>query len=145
MCALSKLSVMLLEPLKHYLQHHGCNLTLKLPQQINHTIEYRWMEEKNNCKTQEKAIMSYSKLPFHWSRRESQLMLFNSTRQKIVARVEPRAARDSHFCERACREEHHCNKSDTKTNILASFSLCCDISSRADARFMVASWIGKPG
>jgi hypothetical protein len=45
-------------------------------------------------------------------------MPFNSTRLKIVA---SRAAGDTHFFERACREEHHCSKSDSKTNILTSF------------------------
>jgi hypothetical protein len=64
--------------------------------------------------------MSSSKLPIHWCKRESQLMPVKATRLKIVARGEARAARDSGFSERACGEEHHCNKSDTKTNILTN-------------------------
>jgi hypothetical protein len=79
------------------------------------------MKGKNMAKTQEKAIMSYSKSPIHWCKRESQLRPFNATCQKIVARGESRAARDSRFCERDCREEHHCNKSDAMTNILTNF------------------------
>jgi hypothetical protein len=49
-------------------------------------------------------------------------MPFDTTRLKIVTRGESRAARGSGFCERTCREKHHCNKFDTKTNILTIFS-----------------------
>src|SRR6185312_7993516 len=77
------------------------------------------MKGKNKGKTQEKATMSSSKLPIHWCKRESQLIPFNATCLKIVARGYSRAARDSGFCERACSEEQHCNKSNTKTNLLS--------------------------
>jgi hypothetical protein len=42
------------------------------------------MNGKNSSKAQEKAKMSYSKFTINRSRRESQLMPLNSTRQKIV-------------------------------------------------------------
>jgi hypothetical protein len=92
-------------------------------------------ERKKTKQSQEKAIMSSSKLPIHWSIRESQLMTSSATHLQIVERVDSRAARDSHFCVRACREEHHSNKSDTKSNILTnvSFSSCCAVDVRGDA------------
>src|SRR6185437_5637636 len=94
------------------------------------------MNGKNKGNLQEKATMSSSKLPIHWCKRESQLIPFNATCLKIVARGDSRAARESGFCERACSEEQHCNKSNrnnferknnipqwnksnTKTNLLA--------------------------
>jgi hypothetical protein len=93
--------------------------------------------------TQEKVIMSYSKLPIQWSILESQLTPFNSTCLKIVARGESRAARDSHYCERAWREEHQCNKSDAKTNILTNFSLLgrlvtCNCDNLTDSEFWMS-------
>jgi hypothetical protein len=78
------------------------------------------MNGKNNVRAQEKASNELLEMQIHWSKQESQLKPFNSTCLKVVARGETRAARDSHFCERACKEAHHCNKSETKTNILTS-------------------------
>src|SRR6185437_7021766 len=76
------------------------------------------MNGKNKGNWQEKATMSSSELPIHWWKRESQLIPFNATCLKFVARGDSRAARDSGFCERSCSEEQHCNKSNTKTNLL---------------------------
>jgi hypothetical protein len=39
-----------------------------------------------------------------------------------AARGDAREARDSHFCLRACSEEHHHNIYDTKGNIITVFS-----------------------
>jgi hypothetical protein len=50
-------------------------------------------QQQKKGKTQEKAIMSSSKLPIHWCKRESQLTLFSVARLKIVPRAESRAAR----------------------------------------------------
>jgi hypothetical protein len=55
-------------------------------------------------------------------------MPFSAACLKIVACGDPRAARDSDFSERDCREEHHCNKSGTKRNIITIFhtDMCSD-------------------
>jgi hypothetical protein len=65
--------------------------------------------------------MSYSKLPIHWCKRESQLMPFSSACLKIVDGSESCAARASHFCDRSCAEKHHCNKSDTQKATSSQF------------------------
>jgi hypothetical protein len=51
-----------------------------------HTFEYRWMREKKNSNSQEKAKMSFTKLPIHWSIRGSQRNPLGTTCQKMVAR-----------------------------------------------------------
>jgi hypothetical protein len=83
--------------------------------------------QNSGSKSQEKAKMSSSKLPIHWCQRESQLKMSNATRLKIVEREESRAARESGFCERVCKECHHCNKSDTKINLPTSFSFLVSV------------------
>src|SRR6185312_5647642 len=82
------------------------------------------MNGKNKSNLQEKATMSSSKLAIHWCKRESQLIPFNATCLKIVARGDSRAARDSGFCERACSEEQHSQQIQHKNQPSRNFFYC---------------------
>jgi hypothetical protein len=100
------------------------------------------MKPKNNGKTQEKAIMGSSKWSIYWCKQESQIMPVSAACLKIVARGEARAVRDSVFSERLCREDHH-YKSDSKSNILTSFSLSAD-SLRLWVNWLVSALLFLP-